>query len=113
MFNLELPFHPTSSAIARQFVSDCSENLDRGHLLERARLVVSELVGNAIRHGRPPLAVSCEEADGGLRVTVSDGSANKPELRDAAATDEAGRGLFLVESLAESWGTDPGAGGGK
>ncbi|MGP3986810.1 SpoIIE family protein phosphatase [Streptomyces sp. 3N207] len=67
-------------------------------------LILSELVTNAIRYGSEPIRVrllyqSC------LTCEVSDGSSTSPHLRRAAATEEGGRGLFLVAQLAERWGT--------
>ncbi|MGI5348290.1 SpoIIE family protein phosphatase [Streptomyces sp. CA-250714] len=69
-----------------------------------SELILSELVTNAIRYGSEPIRVrllyqSC------LTCEVSDGSSTSPHLRRAAATEEGGRGLFLVAQLAERWGT--------
>ncbi|MGW7055023.1 ATP-binding protein [Streptomyces sp. NPDC054887] len=77
-----------------------------------AALIVSELAANAVTHGRVPsrdfelrLAL---EAGGVLRIEVTDARA---ERRPPASTPhapppdaEAGRGLLLVEALAETWG---------
>ncbi|HEY9437345.1 MAG TPA: ATP-binding protein, partial [Streptomyces sp.] len=67
-------------------------------------LVLSELVTNAIRHGTPPISVRLLY-DRTLICEVSDSSGTAPHLRYAAATDEGGRGLFLVAQFAERWGT--------
>jgi hypothetical protein len=40
-----------------------------------------------------------------LICEISDGSSTSPHIRRAAATDEGGRGLYLVASFAEQWGT--------
>ncbi|WP_423835525.1 SpoIIE family protein phosphatase [Streptomyces tubbatahanensis] len=67
-------------------------------------LILSELVTNAIRYGSEPIRARLlyERA---LTCEVSDGSSTSPHLRRAAATEEGGRGLFLVAQLAERWGT--------
>ncbi|GGW49726.1 SpoIIE family protein phosphatase/ATP-binding protein [Streptomyces griseoloalbus] len=67
-------------------------------------LIISELVTNAIRHASPPIHVRLIR-DRALICEVSDGSSTSPHLRRAAATDEGGRGLFLVARFAERWGT--------
>ena len=51
---------------------------------------------------------------GRLRVCVSDTSHRRPQLVQASARDTSGRGLHLVEALADRWGVDPdGRGLGK
>ncbi|WP_069173878.1 SpoIIE family protein phosphatase [Streptomyces griseus] len=67
-------------------------------------LVVSELVTNAIRHGGPPITLRLIR-DMSLVCEVSDGSSTAPHLRRARMFDEGGRGLLLVASVTERWGT--------
>ncbi|MEU6912485.1 SpoIIE family protein phosphatase [Streptomyces olindensis] len=69
-----------------------------------AELVVSELVTNAIRYGRPPVRLRLIR-DQSLLCEVSDAGSTSPHLRRARAFDEGGRGLLLVAQLAERWGT--------
>ncbi|MFE3286136.1 SpoIIE family protein phosphatase, partial [Streptomyces sp. NPDC059233] len=67
-------------------------------------LILSELITNAVRHGRAPVRVRLLY-DHTLTCEVWDGSSTAPHLRYAATTDEGGRGLFLVAQLSEHWGT--------
>ncbi|MGW7102170.1 SpoIIE family protein phosphatase [Streptomyces sp. NPDC054838] len=67
-------------------------------------LILSELLTNAIRYGSEPIRVRLLY-DRSLVCEVSDGSSTSPHLRRAEATDEGGRGLFLVAQFAERWGT--------
>lgn len=67
-------------------------------------LLISELATNAIRHAAGPVQVRLLR-DRVLICEVSDGSSTSPHLRQATATDEGGRGLFLVAQLAQRWGT--------
>ncbi|WP_424889382.1 SpoIIE family protein phosphatase [Streptomyces sp. XH2] len=69
-----------------------------------AELLLSELVTNAIRYGSGPIRVRLLY-DRALTCEVADTSSTSPHLRHAAATDEGGRGLFLVAQLSQSWGT--------
>ncbi|MFB7312625.1 SpoIIE family protein phosphatase [Streptomyces sp. NPDC056192] len=67
-------------------------------------LVVSELVTNAIRYGRPPIQLRLIH-DRTLMCEVADAGNTTPHLRRARIFDEGGRGLFLVAQLAAHWGT--------
>ncbi|MFI9243672.1 SpoIIE family protein phosphatase [Streptomyces sp. NPDC053086] len=67
-------------------------------------LILSELLTNAIRYGAPPVRVRLLLGRT-LVCEVSDGSNTSPRLRQAATTDEGGRGLFLVSQFADMWGT--------
>ncbi|MET7760193.1 SpoIIE family protein phosphatase [Streptomyces sp. NPDC005389] len=69
-----------------------------------AELVLSELITNAVRYGADPVRVRLLH-DRTLICEVSDGSSTSPHLRHAAATDEGGRGLYLVAQYADRWGT--------
>ncbi|WP_433454811.1 SpoIIE family protein phosphatase [Streptomyces sp. CA-142005] len=87
------------SAVTRRLAEWGLEELDF-----TTELILSELVTNAIRYGRGPIRVRLLR-DRTLICEVSDCSTTSPHLRYAAATDEGGRGLFLVAQLAERWGT--------
>ncbi|MEU5974931.1 SpoIIE family protein phosphatase [Streptomyces sp. NPDC047315] len=67
-------------------------------------LILSELVTNAIRYAVGPIRVRLIR-DRALICEVSDHSSTSPHLRQAANTDEGGRGLFLVAQFADRWGT--------
>jgi serine/threonine-protein kinase RsbW len=106
---LTLPFSAESAAIARQQLVDWMLSLDaRDEDRDDARLVVSELVGNAIRHARPladgTMQVEWVAGPKCLDIAVTDGGAlTTPEKVDAGVSDLAGRGLAIVETLASRW----------
>lgn len=84
---------------------DCQQVSDDA--LDMAQLVISELVTNAVVHtSSTSIACVLQAVRGQLRIEVRDqgGSATRPTPRDAAAGDESGRGLLLVETLADTWG---------
>ncbi|WP_199815693.1 SpoIIE family protein phosphatase [Streptomyces griseus] len=67
-------------------------------------LVVSELVTNAIRYGKPPIQLRMIHQTT-LTCEVSDTGSTVPHMRRARTFDEGGRGLLLVAQLANHWGT--------
>ncbi|MER6236661.1 SpoIIE family protein phosphatase [Streptomyces clavifer] len=95
--------------------AEVSRTLAAWNLVEEAfttELILSELVTNSIRYATGPIRVRLVR-DRTLICEVSDRSSTSPHLRQAATTDEGGRGLFLVAQLAERWGTRYTDGGGK
>jgi len=95
---------PTAVAAARSNVSRQLSEWGLADLEFIAELVVSELVTNAIRYGRPPIRLRLIH-DRSLLCEVSDAGGTTPHLRRARTFDEGGRGLLLVAQLAEHWGT--------
>jgi anti-sigma regulatory factor (Ser/Thr protein kinase) len=67
-------------------------------------LIVSELVGNAVRYGAPPLQLRLILGRM-LTCEVSDTATSAPRVQHARTIDETGRGLFILANLAEQWGT--------
>lgn len=106
---LDLPFSAESAAVARQQLIEWMRTLGApDEQREDARLVVSELVGNAVRHARPladgTMHVAWGAGPTGLDIAVTDGGARTtPEKVDAGVSDLAGRGLAIVEVLASRW----------
>ena len=66
-------------------------------------LLVSELVGNVVRHAKGPVRLRLLRSRS-LICEVYDGSLTTPRIRRAADTDEGGRGLQLVAALSRRWG---------
>ncbi|MEK2477115.1 ATP-binding protein [Streptomyces noursei] len=73
--------------------------------LDDARLLVSELVTNAVRHSPGAgVSVTARLAPGTLFLAVCDGSTAVPLRHRPTARDEHGRGLVLLDLLADDWG---------
>jgi anti-sigma regulatory factor (Ser/Thr protein kinase) len=114
--NMLVPHAPPSAGIARR---RCTDELRArgfsGRLVDDAALVMSELVGNAIRHGVPlpvgGIRVVWEVHGVVLRLEVHDGGTGPQRQASAAwpgrgSTDaEHGRGLGIVAMLTDVWGT--------
>lgn len=79
-------------------------------------LLASELVTNAVRHAGTPVEVTMAVADGTVEIGVADSDPRVvPELRPGELPEptglsswqaESGRGLFLVNAIADEWGTE-------
>ena len=102
----DLPAEPEVVAGARARAAGQLAAWGLEQLTFTTELIVSELLTNAIRHAQPPLQVRMI-LDDALSCEVSDGSSTAPHLRRAGGYDEGGRGLLLVASLAERWGSRP------
>ena len=72
---------------------------------EAARLVLSELASNAVRHARTPFEVTVRVSDV-VWIGVRDASRRQPRVLFATAQDVSGRGLLVVSRLATRWGID-------
>jgi len=76
-----------------------------------AQLVVSELATNAVIHGGTPFSVSVSCLGSTIRIAVRDRNETPPIVRDAAPDSRSGRGLRLVDAVADDWGVDANPGG--
>ncbi|MFE9131145.1 SpoIIE family protein phosphatase [Streptomyces sp. NPDC007148] len=79
-------------------------------LADATRLIVSELVTDAVRHGTGPIELRLVRHRV-LTCEVSDTAAFIPRPHRARTTDENGRGLFLVTNLSRRWGARSTSGG--
>jgi len=113
--NAEFGAVPTSSASARHLVSDLLDRWELPSLIEDAELLTGELVNNAVGHASTDLALVVAVAEGILEVGVTDSDPDstsfvKPkfERMEFAAREEilaeGGRGLLLIDLLADEWG---------
>ena len=111
---------PAAAAAARDLTRDRLARWDLDELVPDATLLVSELVTNAVLHARSEVTLTIAVADSVLEVGIADTAAQVPMPRsgpddgvgegaapDAAGEDwraEGGRGLRLLDRLADAWG---------
>ncbi|MFP8940420.1 SpoIIE family protein phosphatase [Streptomyces fenghuangensis] len=88
---------------ARRLARRALERWDLTDLSDSVELLVSEVVTNAVRYAERPITLRLLRTDT-LRCEVGDDVPQLPRLRQARATDEGGRGLYLVNRLARRWG---------
>ncbi|THA76162.1 ATP-binding protein [Streptomyces sp. A0592] len=90
-------------AWVRQALSDWNL-LDRG---QDAVLVAAELLSNAAKHAGGIRSLTLTHYEGLLQITVTDPSAEPPQLRRHRPDSIGSHGIFLVDRLAQHWGTRP------
>jgi len=109
----ELDRGPQAPALARRAVAAWLAGALEPMRVEDAKLLVSELVTNAVRHPRDSGRVGLEVVVAGkrVRVEVSNPGAgfSKPSVDPPPADALGGRGLLIVDRLASRWGVTPGA----
>lgn len=119
MTSYVVPHAPRSAATVRhRLVDDLAQRQVPPAVVDDAALVITELVGNAVRHGVPlsdgGVRVTWEVGDRTVHLEVHDGGCGPSVgVGPAPASAEGGRGLAIVELLAERWGTTPAYDGGS
>lgn len=100
--HLELRPHPAAPAAARRW------SLDQVDVSSEAAqvlaLLVSEMVTNAVIHARTAISVGVTALDGAVLVTVADRNLVEPEQQPYSSSRPSGRGIALIEAMAEEWG---------
>jgi anti-sigma regulatory factor (Ser/Thr protein kinase) len=101
-------FHCQSESVAgaRHFVRDILSDQPR-ETVEAAELMTSELATNSVRHAHSDFELAVERSRDEVRVEVSDQGQGQPVPRNPSPRARSGRGLQIVEGLAEDWGVTP------
>lgn len=109
--------HPRCVALARMELRKALADWGLSGLEDSAVLILSELLSNAGLHARvsPEQVIETHyfRSSGGLRIEVHDGSPERPRPRPTDPEAADGRGLLLVDALADEWGVAERGGPGK
>ena len=108
-YSQTFPCQPSTAELGRELVRDVLGVWHLDGLADRAALIITELIANASRHtpsseirltvGRPTATR--------LRVGVVDLEPSRlPMFSQVADDEESGRGLLLVDAVADRWGYD-------
>ena len=107
---MTLPAAPASATTARCEVTRRLSPKVAVRALEDVRLLLTELVTNALRHSKASagdeIGVKAEVRDGTVRLEVSDPGNDGPVTPREPGSNGGGYGLFLVERLTDQWGVD-------
>ncbi|MEU0160631.1 SpoIIE family protein phosphatase [Streptomyces sp. NPDC006261] len=99
-----LPADGSAAGAARRLVRAQLERWSLSELADVTELVVSELVGNALRYGGGPSGLRLLRHDR-LCVEVADIGPDLPQIQHAPLSAEGGRGLQLINMLCRRWGS--------
>jgi anti-sigma regulatory factor (Ser/Thr protein kinase) len=104
---------PPSIQAARHLVLELLRAWDAPQDRDDAALLVTELVANVVDHvgGNDCLTLEVEASGERLRIAVLDGSSIPPVVQELAAERPRGRGLLMVQQIAERWGSEERPGG--
>jgi serine phosphatase RsbU (regulator of sigma subunit)/anti-sigma regulatory factor (Ser/Thr protein kinase) len=108
---MTLGAEPTSGAAARRFVERTLTGVPADpERFDTVVLLASELVTNAVLHAAAPSEVRVRVRHGRVRLEVHDPSPHLPGPRSRDSNAATGRGILLVEALADAWGVERGDG---
>lgn len=110
-FRTALAGEAPSAGQARRFVAGRLGDAGLDGLADTAMLLVSELVANAVLHAHTDLILVVRIDAERVTVEVHDGSDDAPAPKNYSTLSGTGRGLVLVEGLADRWGVEPTHGG--
>ena len=104
---LDLDVSPSAAPLARRALAAILADTAFDRRSSEAQLAASELVTNAVLHGREPMCMRVTLGDGCLRVEVVDGSPISPSFSMLDPTALTGRGLMLISAAVDRWGVEP------
>jgi hypothetical protein len=111
--SIDLPAIPPSVPVSRHLVLELLRAWDVPHDREDAALLVTELVSNVVDHvgGGTSLTLEVGVSDDWLRIAVADSSSVRPVVHELSHVRPRGRGMRMVQAIADRWGAEDHRGG--
>ena len=103
----QLPSSMNSPQLARAFLRSTLQTWKLDGFGEVSELLVTELVANVVTHVGAPMTLRVHRGPATMRVEIEDPSTQVPVVNHPDPSEEHGRGVLLVEELANAWGVDP------
>lgn len=97
------PNSPSSVTRARRFVQEHLTDAPPD-VADSVAVMTSELATNSIRHASSSFEVEVDRRDHEIRIGVTDEGSGVPTVLSPDPTQPSGRGLFIVDKLADDWG---------
>ena len=97
---------PAEAQRARREVAEVCDGVPED-VLGTAQLLTSELFTNALDHGHGAITLEVVCLPDSLLVEVSDANPERPQVKPMTVNDVRGRGLMIMDALAEDWGVEP------
>ena len=114
-FTARVDLSPATRSLpaARHLVLEVLDAWRAPHDRDDAALLVTELAANVVDHvgGEASFSLELELSDGWLRISIADGSSVQPVIQELDADRPRGRGLLLVQGIADTWGSEEYRGG--
>jgi anti-sigma regulatory factor (Ser/Thr protein kinase) len=102
----QLPSTVTSPQLARAFLRSTLATWRLDGFGEVTELLVTELVANVVIHVGSPMTLRVQRSPSTMRVEIEDPSPQLPVVHHPNTADEHGRGVLLVDQLANAWGAE-------
>jgi len=103
---VRLPGMTSSVPTARHFVESLLTAWGHPDLGWTAAVCISELASNCALHARTAFGIRVVLSETSVRLEVTDGSLRLPVPRDYGAEATTGRGLQMLDEIAERWGVE-------
>lgn len=107
MMRTSLASDPVNVRAARRFVERALLDSDFTDLSDLVMLLTSELVTNAFLHAATSVDLLVELCDSCVRVEVTDSGGGEPSVKPLDTSTTGGRGMALLDTLANDWGVTP------